>query len=44
MAGPLLEAIQQERRCVLIIDEIDKVDYSFEAHESSGSCRYSEAH
>jgi len=31
IAGPLLEAIEQERRCVLLIDEIDKVDYAFEA-------------
>jgi MoxR-like ATPase len=31
MAGPLLEAIEQERPCVLLIDEIDKVDYEFEA-------------
>jgi MoxR-like ATPase len=31
MAGPLLEAIEQEQRCVLLIDEIDKVDYEFEA-------------
>jgi MoxR-like ATPase len=31
MAGPLLEAIEQDRRCVLLIDEIDKVDYGFEA-------------
>lgn len=31
MAGPLLEAIEQEGRCVLLIDEIDKVDYAFEA-------------
>jgi MoxR-like ATPase len=31
MAGPLLEAIEQEQRCVLLIDEIDKVDYAFEA-------------
>ncbi|HEV2326142.1 MAG TPA: MoxR family ATPase [Terracidiphilus sp.] len=30
-AGPLLEAIEQEERCVLLIDEIDKVDYAFEA-------------
>ncbi|HEY4050275.1 MAG TPA: MoxR family ATPase [Acidobacteriaceae bacterium] len=30
MAGPLLEAIEQEKRCVLLIDEIDKVDYAFE--------------
>ena len=31
IAGPLLEAIEQNRRCVLLIDEIDKVDYAFEA-------------
>ena len=31
MAGPLLEAIEQDKRCVLLIDEIDKVDYAFEA-------------
>jgi MoxR-like ATPase len=31
MAGPLLDAIEQERSCVLLIDEIDKVDYAFEA-------------
>ncbi len=31
MAGPLLEAIEQENPCVLLIDEIDKVDYAFEA-------------
>jgi len=31
MAGPLLEAIEQDQRCVLLIDEIDKVDYAFEA-------------
>ncbi|MFL6302476.1 MAG: AAA family ATPase [Candidatus Sulfotelmatobacter sp.] len=31
MAGPLLEAIEQEHPCVLLIDEIDKVDYAFEA-------------
>jgi MoxR-like ATPase len=31
LAGPLLEAIEQEKRCVLLIDEIDKVDYAFEA-------------
>src|SRR6201987_1167211 len=30
-AGPLLEAIEQERPCVLLIDEIDIVDYAFEA-------------
>jgi MoxR-like ATPase len=31
IAGPLLEAIEHEQRCVLLIDEIDKVDYAFEA-------------
>jgi MoxR-like ATPase len=31
MTGPLLEAIEQDHRCVLLIDEIDKVDYAFEA-------------
>ena len=31
LAGPLLTAIEQDRRCVLLIDEIDKVDYAFEA-------------
>jgi MoxR-like ATPase len=30
-AGPLLEAIEQKQRCVLLVDEIDKVDYAFEA-------------
>ena len=30
-AGPLLEALECETRCVLLIDEIDKVDYAFEA-------------
>ena len=31
IAGPLLGAIEQDERCVLLIDEIDKVDYAFEA-------------
>jgi MoxR-like ATPase len=31
MAGPLLEAIEQAEPCVLLIDEIDKVDHAFEA-------------
>ena len=30
-AGPLLRALQCRRRCVLLIDELDKVDYAFEA-------------
>ena len=31
LAGPLLTAIEQKTRAVLLIDEIDKVDYAFEA-------------
>jgi hypothetical protein len=38
MAGPLLEAIEQEKRCVLLIDEIDKVDYAFEAQSFKRAC------
>jgi MoxR-like ATPase len=30
-AGPLLRALQYEQRCVLLIDELDKVDQAFEA-------------
>ena len=30
-AGPLLRALQHARPCVLLIDEIDKVDHAFEA-------------
>ncbi len=30
-AGPLLRALQSRRPCVLLIDELDKVDYAFEA-------------
>ena len=30
-AGPLLRALQYERPCVLLIDEVDKVDHPFEA-------------
>jgi len=30
-AGPLLRALQQEKSCVLLIDELDKVDHAFEA-------------
>jgi MoxR-like ATPase len=30
-AGPLLRALQYHRRCVLLIDELDKVDQAFEA-------------
>jgi MoxR-like ATPase len=31
LAGPLLTAIEREQRCVLLIDEIDKVPHPFEA-------------
>lgn len=30
-AGPLLRALQHKRRCVLLIDELDKVNQAFEA-------------
>ncbi|OAI56678.1 hypothetical protein AYO50_00390 [Acidobacteria bacterium SCGC AG-212-P17] len=30
-AGPLLRALQHTQRCVLLIDELDKVDQAFEA-------------
>lgn len=30
-AGPLLKALEYERPCVLLIDELDKVDHAFEA-------------
>jgi MoxR-like ATPase len=30
-AGPLVRALQCRRPCVLLIDELDKVDYAFEA-------------
>ena len=30
-AGPLLRALQYEHPCVLLIDELDKVDHAFEA-------------
>jgi len=38
IAGPLLEAIEQNQRCVLLIDEIDKVDYAFEAQAFKRAC------
>src|SRR6266567_1871124 len=37
-SGPLLEAIEQEQPCVLLIDEIDKVDYAFEAQAFKRAC------
>jgi MoxR-like ATPase len=30
-AGPLLRALQRDKLCVLLIDELDKVDHAFEA-------------
>jgi MoxR-like ATPase len=30
-AGPLLRALQYEKPCVLLVDELDKVDHAFEA-------------
>jgi len=30
-SGPLLRALQREKPCVLLIDELDKVDHAFEA-------------
>src|SRR5208337_4973824 len=30
-AGPLLSALQHEKPCILLIDELDKVDHAFEA-------------
>lgn len=31
IAGPLLTALEHEKPCVLLIDELDKVDHAFEA-------------
>jgi MoxR-like ATPase len=31
MSGPFLRALESDKRCVLLIDEIDKVGYPFEA-------------
>lgn len=38
MAGPLLRALQNEKACVLLIDELDKVDHAFEAQAFKRSC------
>ena len=37
-AGPLLRALQRPTPCVLLIDEIDKVDTEFEAQAFKRSC------
>src|ERR1700681_3043491 len=37
-AGPLLRALQCEEPCVLLIDELDKVDHAFEAQSFKRAC------
>jgi len=37
-AGPLLRALQCEKPCVLLIDELDKVDQAFEAQAFKRAC------
>ncbi len=37
-AGPLLRALQYEKSCVLLIDELDKVDHAFEAQAFKRAC------
>ena len=37
-AGPLLRALQREKPCVLLIDELDKVDHAFEAQAFRRAC------
>ena len=37
-AGPLLRALQCEKPCVLLIDELDKVDHAFEAQSFKRAC------
>jgi ATPase family associated with various cellular activities (AAA) len=37
-AGPLLRALQFEKPCVLLIDELDKVDHAFEAQAFKRAC------
>ena len=36
--GPLLRALQYERPCVLLIDELDKVNHAFEAQSFKRAC------
>ena len=40
-AGPLLRALQYEKPCVLLIDEVDKVDQAFETKALRSSVVYS---
>jgi hypothetical protein len=37
-AGPLLRALQYPQRCVLLIDELDKIDQAFEAQAFKRAC------
>jgi SpoVK/Ycf46/Vps4 family AAA+-type ATPase len=37
-AEPVLRALQHEKPCVLLIDEVDKVDHAFEAQAFKRSC------
>jgi DNA polymerase III delta prime subunit len=37
-AGPLLRALQYPKRCVLLIDELDKVSQAFEAQSFKRAC------
>ena len=37
-AGPLLRALQHDKSCVLLIDELDKVDQAFEAQAFKRAC------
>ena len=37
-AGPLLRALEYEKPCVLLIDELDKVDHAFEAQGFKRAC------
>lgn len=37
-AGPLLRALEYEKSCVLLIDELDKVDHAFEAQAFKRAC------
>jgi hypothetical protein len=37
-AGPLLSALEYEKSCVLLIDELDKVDHAFEAQAFKRAC------
>ena len=37
-AGPLLSALEYEKPCVLLIDELDKVDHAFEAQAFKRAC------